>query len=167
MLKNNIYSISVHLCFMFIFFINYLTFDKSNEMYGSDYYIYPFFNIITILIYLWVGSKLADQGSKSKNLLSVSAISIIGLLFWFICYYVIAVTDTSDIGLGYIGPEILWWLYFFYNHLPVTLIVFDQFGIRIDEPYFPYLAFIFNMMPSLIIWLGLQWEIKYKRRRQK
>jgi hypothetical protein len=152
---NNLYSLLIHLCFTIIIITNYLLFGNVNEMYGGNYLIYPLINIAAILIYLWVGSKLANQGSKFKNLLSVSAISLIGFFMWLVCYYMVA-THTNDRGLGFTGPEILWWLYFFYNHLPITFMVYDQFGIKTDALYFPYFVFIFNLLPSFLFWLGLQ-----------
>jgi hypothetical protein len=99
MLKNNFYSIIVHLCFTFIFI---MIFDAANVIDGYDsiYYIFPVFNIVTILIYFWMGSKLSDQGSKIKNIISVSAISIIGLIFWFISFYLFE-SDTGETGLGF------------------------------------------------------------------
>ncbi|MCP8967663.1 hypothetical protein [Ectobacillus ponti] len=104
---------------------------------GLSDYIFLFFCLVGLLFYYWAGKRyLRKLSTKQENLLSVSLVSIIGILLWGSCYFF------TDGGFA-------WVPYMLYNAALYPLItLFPADG----EAFFVIVAFL----PSLVFWLALQ-----------
>lgn len=140
MLSNNILSVIFHAIISLICFGFYvLLFSSSGISIIALNILAVIFIIISILMYMICGIFLRDQGGKIKNILSVS---ILIPLFY--------------IGLFLkIDPLII---NFYFNT------VFCFLAQKVYNEYINYLAIVSMLLPTILMWVGL--EIFKKRTRK-
>ena len=137
MIKNNIYTFLFHILSTVIFFLTYLLFEQIFKT--SLDYTFMFGYLISCLVF---GNFLEVQDNAFKNLLSVLSIFAIGIITCFLTVFLM-------------GQKYLF-IYVIYFSLPGSL--FEQF---FGEPklYGEYISiFLILLIPTVLIWLGLEWK---------
>jgi hypothetical protein len=101
-----------------------------------------------ICLFLFIGrfGLLTDLGSKTKNLLSVSSITFVGILIIFLIY------PNKD-GMN---PLVLYWAYI----APLIPILHNLNMDYIFKKNETVSYCIFSIVPSLLMWIGLEWKVK-------
>jgi drug/metabolite transporter (DMT)-like permease len=145
MTRNNRMAILIHVILCFVGFLFALLTDRTflqNDHRQLLYVLYGLLLIIICCLYIGLGrGLLKHQGSKLRNLLSVSSVSIILLVLAILCSFVFSLHPTQNVG---------WALYLFAN--------FSSGFLLSGQPdnVFLLLAFVFACIPSVCLWLGIK-----------
>ncbi|MFZ5966401.1 MAG: hypothetical protein ACOYVK_04415 [Bacillota bacterium] len=147
MYKNNFRAILIHIIIGLIIFKLFTYIDslaiENKIKFGGFFYDAGaiFFFLLAIILYLSAGRVLSMQGNKLKDLLSVSSVSIVGLILWLVCF-----TITGGINTG---ANLNWIPFVFYTAYSFPLNV----TFYLDTPF---MAFIYALAPSLLMWASIQ-----------
>lgn len=159
MIKNNIWSLLIHVMISILAFIAYIPFHISvvkwaSEEAAKNHHIVMLsvaITIITVAIFLYYylsGVFLKEQGSNFKNIMSISLTGFIGIVIWFIAFNM-NLTEGTNVLLN----SEVWQLYSLYYSYCLFLV--DEVAISI-----PYIMLVFCIMPILAMWVGIKFPIK-------
>ena len=156
MIRNNAISLffQIPLRISLIFFSFVIGFDSSlihseqerverNQMLNNKIW-FIFFSVL--IMYFILGFLLPNNGSKLKNLLSVSSLFFIGLFIGSMCFIELTFTHNTIFG------NILEYLY----SLDFPFLKFDN---RILNFQYIFAWILEILIPSLFIWLGLETRV--------
>lgn len=125
-----------------------------------------FIPFMVILPYLFVNRFLTDQGRWYKNLLSVSSTTFVLILIWFICYLF---EPANNPLIGIYDQNMI--VVYILNPMSKGLSVVFCEIVQADEgskTLADILMILFNTIPSIFIWLGLEFKsIREKNRISK
>ncbi|GEM_PF-4929978 len=135
--------------------------------YGQNYIMQTIFIAVAFLLYSIFGKALIDQGSKLKNLISISLISVIGIILTVvsIVLYQVQVVDKYNYAFKPLGYRIT---EFLCNTFNASMIPLANFIGAVNKSFMlPYgLVFTF-FIPTLIMWLSLERKIKGDAKKQE
>lgn len=152
MIRNNLISFIIHICIVllniYILFVNGLT-TPWLSLLTSLFYVF---------LYFFTGTRLSPQKNKLMNFFSVMLIGIVGVLIWGLA--LMGVAEPSE-GLLKIG---------FFTYLTLAYVsnlsgfLFLIKGIGIGE-FAGYVLFLISFfIPSILLWLGLNYRGSRDRR---
>jgi Mg2+/citrate symporter len=154
-IKNNIKSLLIHLLISVLSLVVYLYFHfsavkwVSEEAYQNhqNSMLTAAFTVIAAAIFLYfqLGKKICkDQGSKFKNIISVSITAVLSIFLWITAFN-IDLTGGTDILLN----SELWGIYSLFNTYCLFLV--DEAKIKS-----PYIMLIFSFIPALSMNFGIR-----------
>jgi hypothetical protein len=149
MIKNNFIVIFLHLLVNAVVLLTYGT-PSSFPKYGFAGEILIFMLVLLvyfILGYFLTGKVLKYQDTKTKSIISISSIFILGLLVWVYKFF-------ADV----------WWLFVFFVYNYYAIPLYPIFvNLHYDNPHsLVDLEILFSLLPVLIIWAGM--TMKYYNR---
>lgn len=148
MLKNNGFALLAH---GFLGVIVWFLFIAAQEAFHTNEPLLSVINgmisLSALFVYYLIGGRLTDLGSKTKNLLSVSSVTVGGLLIWIYCL---------TVSLSQMDAGLVWILYGVYNAALFPLMT----TIHVGFWGYSWISSLFALLPSLFLWLGLLWKGK-------
>lgn len=121
----------------------------SEEAANKHHYSMMFISVIIIVVavylyYSLAGKRLTNQGSKCKNLLSVSLTGIVGIVLWAVAF------NGDRIGPSNILLNShLWERYNMYNGYSFFLIYESEINNA-------YVFLVSSFIPTIAMWFGVQ-----------
>ncbi|MBS5884462.1 hypothetical protein [Clostridium sp.] len=101
--------------------------------------------IVSLFLYYHFSKKfLTNQLAIIKNILSLSIIGLIGIVFWFTAFY-IDLTETTQILIN----SGLWQLYSLYYGYCMSLV----YEINATNPY---IMLVFGILPIIVMYVGVK-----------
>lgn len=151
MLRNNLTAFGLHLVIVILSSIVFLL-SALTEIGGTASQF--IFFVLSVAIYLVIGSKSKDMGSVISNFLSFSSIWIVGLIIWSTDFKVYDMVEFNDIkmfeGIGY------------YIYLSSLGPILDLCNVPINEKFSalsPIRAVWVTFIPSILMFVGIEWRI--------
>jgi hypothetical protein len=151
MIKNNFTAFILYIGINILIYSVIVITDSFNDFHITIYNLFidiPLF-LITLCLFIIIGRSrfLSDLGSKKKNFFSVSIIFLIGIIVMFLIY---PVKDRMS-------PLVFYWGYTTPLFAIVTNLNIDYYFSKRSEMI---TWCIFSILPSLLLWVGLQWKVK-------
>lgn len=155
MIKNNLKSLLIHIAIsipslivMFYFNMRQIKWDSpegARNHHNSMMFIAVIMIAVAVFLYYSLAGKhLTNQGSKYKNLLSVSLTGIVGVVLWIVAFNADRI-GPSNILLN----SHLWERYNMYNG-------FSFFLIHESEINNAYVFLVSSFIPTIAMWVGIQ-----------
>ena len=155
MIKNNLKSLLIHIAIsipslivMFFFVMGqpkWASEEAANKHHISMMFIAVIMIAVAVFLYYSLAGKhLTNQGSKYRNLLSVSLTGIVGVVLWIVAF------NADKIGPSNILLNShLWERYNMYNG-------YSFFLIHESEINNAYVFLISSFIPTIVMWVGIQ-----------
>ena len=157
MIKNNLKALLIHIAIgipsliIFFFFVigqgqpKWASVEAARNHHNSMMFISVIVIAVAVFLYYSLAGKhLTNQGSKYKNLLSVSLVGIVGVVLWIVAF------NADKIGPSNIlSNSQLWERYNMYNG-------YSFFLIYESEVNNTYVFLISSFIPTIAMWAGIQ-----------
>ncbi|AFS78466.1 hypothetical protein Curi_c14560 [Gottschalkia acidurici 9a] len=155
-MKSNIKSLLMHLAIVaitLIFLIGFVISGPKFGMYTTNMLCRFLFTILFLICYIYIGSLLSTKKDKNYDFFKGVTIGLIGIGLWTYTFIKIKYNLIQT-------PQELneYWMMFNLYYAPFTMIYFF-----LDITVSPILLLFTNLIPSLLIGLG----VKYKRLKEK
>lgn len=111
--------------------------------------------------YLVVGSFIKVSERNIQNIISVSFISIMGILFWLLLFSIYVQEINNDQSMSWFGPVIIWIFYLPYVH--GSYFILNQQDVLQNDYLLAYILLLNNICISGILYV----IIKVKHRLKK
>ena len=155
MIKNNIKALLIHIVISILSFIFSIIFHTSSAKWISEEAarqhhvsmlgVSILVIIVSLFLYYHFSKKfLTNQLAIIKNILSLSIIGLIGIVFWFAAFY-IDLTETTQILIN----SGLWQLYSLYYGYCMSLV----YEINATNPY---IMLVFGILPIIVMYVGVK-----------
>lgn len=153
MMKNNLKALFLHLIIVilsFIFLVIFVATGPILDKYITNTISRVFIGVALILFYIYFGTLLDKNTDKKYDFLVGTFIGVIGIVLWLYMF------SKAGVDLFETIPKEIseYWIVMNIYYTPFTLIKIF-FGL----PNIPILSLITNLIPTLLLGLGL----KYKR----
>lgn len=156
MIKNNIIAFVFHIVLCILLTISGMWFfnnsSESNSIFATILLI-----ILAPLVYLFLGyfftkyNIFKTQNIKLKNLISVSSISVIGVMIWIFCYATVGFVQ-GDSGMEWILNII------YATPFITTMSILSD--INIINVFLE--MFLLAFLPSILLWIGIELSVYRK-----
>ena len=157
MIKNNLKSLLIHIAIsipsliVFFFFVigqgqpKWASAEAARKHHNSMMFIAVIMIAVAVFLYYSLAAKhLTNQGSKYKNLLSVSLTGIVGVVLWIVAF------NADKIGASNISLNShLWERHNMYNGYSFFLILESEINNA-------YVFLISSFIPTIAMWVGIQ-----------
>lgn len=150
-MKNNFKALVLHLIIIivsFVFLVIYVSTGPKIGQYTTNIISRLFIGIAFLLVYIFSGTLLDIHINKKYDFFTGGLIAIIGIALWV---YTISISG----GSLYIIPEEVseYWILMNIYHIPF---IFINFLFKL--PNTPLLSLIINLLPTLLMGLGLTYK---------
>ncbi|AUS95290.1 hypothetical protein CDQ84_09045 [Clostridium thermosuccinogenes] len=156
-MKNNFKALLLHLIIVILSFIFLIIFVATGPViakYASNIISRIIIGVPFLLVYIFSGTLLDRNISKKFDFLAGSFIGVIGIALWFFAFL------KTKVNLFEIIPEEL------IDHWVLVNIYYTPFllsKLSFGLPNIPVLSLIINLLPTLLMGLGLKYKrLKYK-----
>lgn len=153
--KNILISLGLHLFFSFGFWVSFLY--LHDQFLSNTLWV----DMIGWVSYLVVGIFIKVSERNIQNIISVSFISIIGILFWILLFSIYVQEINNAQSISWFGPVIIWFFYLPYVH--GSYFILNLQDVFQNDYLIAYILLLNNVCISVILYL----IIKVKQRLKK
>lgn len=153
MKRNLVISLLIHIIISVAAILFYHPSSANCYISSFDYNTENIIFFIIMLFYLIISFFLAGNilkffDSWQQQILSVSSVAILMLIVWIICYLL------DD---GRMLSHLIW-IFFYYCSLPFIPVysIMERFWNIPTNDTLPYWTILFAIIPSLLMWLGIE-----------
>ena len=153
-MNNMLKTFVLHFFFSFGFWISFI---YLNEYLSNTLWV----DMIGWISYLVVGLFIKVSERTIQNIISVSFISIIGIIYWFILFSLYVQELNNNESMSWFGPGIIWIFYLPYVH--GSYFILNQQDVIQNDYLLAYILLLINIGISVLLYL----IIKVKQRIKK
>jgi hypothetical protein len=157
-MKNTIIILLLHLLLSLIAFITYVTFESY-----TDIYFRTFIFVVVPLFNIFLGYKYVKvEESKKQRYISLSVISLVGIIIWFFCFLNYINDDINArierAAVPFVVPsEVVWIFYGIYNLFLVAGYFFAEWKDlegSLGKYELSSIILVINFIPLFFMWVG-------------
>lgn len=152
--KNIRISFGLHLFFSFGFWVSFLY--LNDQFLSNTLWV----DMIGWVSYLVVGIFIKVSERNIQNIISVSFISIMGILFWLLLF-LIYVNEINNQSPSFFGPVIIWFIYLPYVHS--FYLILNQQDVLQNDYLLPYILLLNNICISVILYIIVKVKQQLKK----
>lgn len=153
--KNILISLGLHLFFSFGFWVSFLY--LNDQFLSNTLWV----DMIGWVSYLVVGIFIKVSERNIQNIISVSFISIMGILFWLLLFLIYVNEINNHQSPSFFGPEIIWFFYLPYVH--GFYLILNQQDVIQNDYLLPYILLLNNICISVILYIIVKVKQQLKK----